>query len=683
MCRNTDIGPGKTFIMKKYLFTLCVVLFLTQHIVEAQSAYYNDIDGVQGGETLKTALHNLIKNHVQISYGSGEDATWGAFYTTDVVLGTKNQVADMYSSEKRYFSSKGDAVEGMNIEHCVAKSWWGGGKNNAYYDIHHLNPSDASANSAKSNYPLAELESVSWTNGISNVGKAAISGTSQNAYEPADRYKGDFARTYMYMFTCYQDLTWKYTWMNYENSSYPTLKPWAVELLLKWHKQDPVSEKEVVRNNAVYALQGNRNPYIDYPNLADYVWGDSTAYIFKLNGEPEGGVAEPVVGKLYLNEKFNNDLGEFTTVETIGNYPWRIDYETAYASSYVSDINNEAESWLLSPSLDFTHESQTILTFDYIIRYSDNVVANHRLLVSTDYNGDVEAANWQVIDFGAVESSDWYSFADAEVELPKSVYGCKNVTVAFKYAAATKAGTWEIKNLVLKGNGVAPEEGGDVPGDDTPDTPSVDVPVTDAGVFRKLFSADDLTVGDTIILAYEANAMSTNQKSNNRAVAPIVVSDDMIESPSADVQKIVLEEGAVAGSYAFNAGNGYLYAASSSSNYLRTQAGIDANSSWKISISDDGSARIEAQGDKTHNLLQYNTSAVIFSCYTGTQEPVTIYVKAVSQKTSLEAVPSDDDMVNIYNTQGVCVRRAVRLSEALRGLPRGMYIAGNRKYVVR
>ena len=187
--------------MKRILTQILLLLSVTAAI--AQADYYKSIDGIKGGEPLKTALHKLIKNHQQISYGSGTSSTWGAFYTTDAVVENgKRRVLDMYSSEVRYFGSKGSAVSGMNIEHSVAKSWWGGTKNNAYCDLHHLNPSDQNANSRKSNYPLGELTSVSWDNGVTFVGKANIDGSSQNAYEPCDEYKGDFARTFMYMFTC-------------------------------------------------------------------------------------------------------------------------------------------------------------------------------------------------------------------------------------------------------------------------------------------------------------------------------------------------------------------------------------------------------------------------------------------------------------------------------------------------
>ncbi len=91
-------------------------------------------------------------------------------------------------------------------------------------------------------------------------------------FEPADEYKGDFARTYFYVVTAYQNLSWKYTYM-VADGDYPSLQPWAIEMLLKWHRDDPVSEKELKRNEVVYSIQTNRNPFIDYPELAEYIWG--------------------------------------------------------------------------------------------------------------------------------------------------------------------------------------------------------------------------------------------------------------------------------------------------------------------------------------------------------------------------------------------------------------------------
>jgi hypothetical protein len=103
-------------------------------------------------------------------------------------------------------------------------------------------------------------------------------------YEPANEYKGDFARTYMYMVTCYEDYApnWRSTGtesMLYQNT-FPVFKPYAISLLMKWHRDDPVSQKEIDRNNAVYAIQKNRNPYIDFPTLAEFLWGNSKGQLW-------------------------------------------------------------------------------------------------------------------------------------------------------------------------------------------------------------------------------------------------------------------------------------------------------------------------------------------------------------------------------------------------------------------
>jgi hypothetical protein len=156
--------------------------------------------------------------------------------------------------------------------------------NAAYTDINHLYPSDADANMAKSNYPLGVVGNTTFDNGVSRVGPNTFPGYSTDAmvFEPDDAYKGDFARTYFYMVTCYQNLNWRYTYMVDQNT-YPTLKSWAIQMLMAWHRQDPVSTKEVNRNEAVFKIQNNRNPFIDYPELAEYLWGNATSRSFTLD----------------------------------------------------------------------------------------------------------------------------------------------------------------------------------------------------------------------------------------------------------------------------------------------------------------------------------------------------------------------------------------------------------------
>ena len=689
-------------------FALSIFLLLLVVCATAQKEYYTSVNGVKGGAALKTALHELIKNHNKISYGSGEDKTWGAFYTTDAVVENgKRRVLDMYSAEKRYFGSKGSAVSGMNIEHSVAKSWWGGNQNNAYCDLHHLNPSDQNANSRKSNYPLGELTSVSWDNGVTFVGKANIDGSSMNAYEPCDEYKGDFARVFMYMFTCYQDLTWEYTWMNYEKSTYPTLKPWAVELLLKWHKQDPVSEKEVNRNNAVYAVQGNRNPYVDYPQLADYIWGDSINYVFHLTGEVEGDTGggnggntdggndgsddvEIIDGwKIYLNENFDGTTMKFTTYEGVGYYPWTLNsqYKYAVASSYESSskTNNDAESWLLSPSFDFSNDSIATVSFDYVIRYceSGKAAEYHTLMICCDFEGDPEDATWEKIDFGATENTtDWTLTKSGDIAIPQKYMGEKAVTIAFFYKGTeTKAGTFEIDNVIVKAmeggndggnddgdNGDDSEDNGGDNGDDNNNNNEGNDGNFSGGQFVLVTDAAQLTVGDSIVIGYENYAMGQSA-GNYRNKTDMMTSGGVITYLADDAQIIVLEEGVVAGTYALNVDGSYLTAVSSSSNYLKTVSALDANGSWSITIS-DGEATIVAQGDKTRNVLQYNTGSPRFSCYKSGQQPVNIYAKS-SIGTDIEIVETEStEIVVIFDLAG---RKLNAITEP------GIYIVNGKK----
>jgi endonuclease I len=253
---------------------LCLALMATFAVfyssADIPSGYYSSLTG-KYGQSLKDALHDIIRPHTQLTYNS----LWGYFPETDVypdLVNGKSRVWDMYSSDFYYYNG---GTSGMNREHSFPKSWWGGSVVEAYTDLNHLYPADGPANTAKSNYPLGEVSTATFDNGVTKVGYA-VSGEGGGAsyvFEPADQYKGDFARTYFYMVTCYQDYTWRYTYMA-TNSTYLSLTNWAINLLLKWSREDPVSDKEKNRNEAVYKIQNNRNPFIDQPDLIEYIWGN-------------------------------------------------------------------------------------------------------------------------------------------------------------------------------------------------------------------------------------------------------------------------------------------------------------------------------------------------------------------------------------------------------------------------
>ena len=279
--------------MKKHLLFLSLIAFAGVSLTAAPpSNYYAKMDGKKK-EQLKSAAYEIIRPHTVVTYNSLFPQQ---FPKTDVY-------PELWNGNQRWWEMYSDIVflvrngwSGMNREHSLPKSWWGGQENEAYTDLFHLYPSEAEANMAKSNYPLGEVQQSTFKNGVTTVGYAYAGqgGGASQVFEPADEYKGDFARTYFYMATCYQDYTWKYTYM-LQNGSYPTLKPWAYDLLLDWARKDPVSQKEIDRNEAVYLIQGNRNPFIDFPELAEYIWGTRTSETFYIS-EQGGSITPPITG---------------------------------------------------------------------------------------------------------------------------------------------------------------------------------------------------------------------------------------------------------------------------------------------------------------------------------------------------------------------------------------------------
>lgn len=274
--------------------------------------YYQSANGKKGA-ALKTALCGIIYNRKERSYND----LWTDFRTTDAREDGK--VWDMYSGVSNFtFGVDQDPGSGnqegqyYNREHSFPNSWFGKNVMPMYTDLHHMYPTDKVVNNKRSNHPFGETngESYKSANNFSKLGKCTFGGYSGTVFEPNDEYKGDFARTYFYMVTCYEEkiADW-YT--NYgvngtngetknavmatlDGKTYPGLSEWQLKMLLEWSKRDPVSEKEIHRNNAVYSIQKNRNPFIDYPELEQYVWGDKKNEAFSYdNYQAPSGV--PVI----------------------------------------------------------------------------------------------------------------------------------------------------------------------------------------------------------------------------------------------------------------------------------------------------------------------------------------------------------------------------------------------------
>ena len=259
----------------KLLFTVFACLFFTALTAQIPSGYYNNASNKSGTE-LQAALHQIIDNHTVISYSG----LWNAFESTDVK--TDGKVWDIYSdkpggtpayeftfgnNECGNYNSEGDCY---NREHSFPASWFNS-QSPMQTDLFQIYPTDGYVNNIRGNYPYGETNSPSWTstNG-SKLGPCSVSGYSGTVFEPIDEYKGDLARTYFYMATRYygEDSNWSGSPM----VTGAQLKAWAIAMLLQWNEEDPVSQKEIDRNNAVYSIQGNRNPFIDHPEYVTSVW---------------------------------------------------------------------------------------------------------------------------------------------------------------------------------------------------------------------------------------------------------------------------------------------------------------------------------------------------------------------------------------------------------------------------
>jgi len=265
-------------ITKTVISLVIAVLAVPCLRAEAPVNYYQSAVGCSD-EALMTALKSIIYSHTTLSYSS----LWNAFTTTDT--DDDGYIIDMYS-DYRYLPSQHGASasgigQGYNREHSFPKSWFGG-NTPMYTDLFHLYPTDISVNSQRSNYPFGECEGgTRITTGSytakGRLGASTYSGYSGTVFEPDDEYKGDFARSYFYMVTCYKDQlpSWPgSSQLDYATNGYKAFSTWSINMLIEWHRLDPVSDKEVKRNDAVYALQKNRNPFIDHPELAEYIWGN-------------------------------------------------------------------------------------------------------------------------------------------------------------------------------------------------------------------------------------------------------------------------------------------------------------------------------------------------------------------------------------------------------------------------
>ena len=257
----------------KRLFLILSTICATAFAIVAQ----NDFEGKCGAQ-LKQYLHDSFAPQHYVSSMTGEGGAWSLFAQCDVM--PDGSALDRYSSSKYNFPhDKTTAPYGMVVNSVVDVSWWGSHvPATAEWDLYNLLPCNSEVPKYKNDYMPGVVTDIVYANDVWSVGWGSIEGYRINMYAPPRGYEGDFARIIMYMATIYPANRWSGQGVNFfADGVYPTLNGYSKALLLQWHALDPVSDIELTRNDVIAMVQGNRNPFVDYPQLVDYIWGSKSS----------------------------------------------------------------------------------------------------------------------------------------------------------------------------------------------------------------------------------------------------------------------------------------------------------------------------------------------------------------------------------------------------------------------
>ena len=352
------------------------------------TVYYASIDGktTNANDDLRKTLCTVISTgYTSIGYSSLQNQMFAASSNpTDFVNGENKTMEDIYSSKPYKSSDNGSSANncgaGWNKEHTVPQSWFNEGSP-MKSDAFHVYPTDIKMNSVRSSYPYGENDAArscsSW--GYGSLGNSTFAGYTGTVFDPGEggengSYKGDLARTYFYMAT-------RYRTTNFTNGSGSTsftysggvadLTDYMKNLMLKWHREDPVSPKELNRNNAIYAHQHNRNPFIDYPELVEYIWGTKKGQAVVLtalvSAYDDGGTLPPVPptpAAMYgvtwsANGEvlYIDSIAEETPIQVLPDEPVSCSSESnlfmGWTDATISGTSSEAPAVLYKTAADF------------------------------------------------------------------------------------------------------------------------------------------------------------------------------------------------------------------------------------------------------------------------------------------------------------------------------------------
>ncbi|MGB3608630.1 endonuclease [Psychroserpens sp.] len=352
----------------KHLYLSLTFLIATSAFAQIPSGYYDSATGT--GFTLKTQLKTIIDdindNNGQpfqddsVTYGD----LWDVYETSDVRA--DGSVWEMYSSCNFTFVTDQDMGSGgttecdkFNREHSFPRSWFGDNQGlNIFADAFHVIPSDKKVNGIRGNLAYGEVANANYTslNG-SKKGTSSLTGPTGEVFEPADEFKGDIARGFFYVATCYENLiaNWEANDSDgdsmLDGSSDKVFEQWALDMLYSWHIDDPVSQKEIDRNNAIFGHQDNRNPFIDNPQYVFDIWqtvlsvGEfDTVDAIKMFPNPVNGDQVTILSNQDMVAEVYNILGKKVKVQNISSNQRKLNISGLSSGIYIVKLNSSKGS---------------------------------------------------------------------------------------------------------------------------------------------------------------------------------------------------------------------------------------------------------------------------------------------------------------------------------------------------
>lgn len=400
--------------MKRTLLTLTLIA-MCMAIAQAQGPngsndYYQAADGLKGSE-LKTKLFTIISKKTKtLSY----DDLIDKYVETDTRA--DGYVRDWYSNITSYthfkdkagnYSGEGDVY---NREHTIPQSW---GSPKA--DIVHVVPTDGWVNGMRGDKPFGEVGQVDAdhqsANGYSKWGPCKTAGYSGEVFEPNDEVKGDLARIYFYMATCYESTITSWSGGGIiTGTKYQPYEQWQFDMLLRWSKLDPVDAVEIARNNAIARkdIQGNRNPFVDYPGLEDYIWGSKKDVAFSFDHYEGGSFEQPDMPETPV---FSPNGGTFTD-QVVVTITTATDDATIYYTTNGTDASENSRVYNGPITLTTTTTLKAIAVKDGIKSYqatatftvksstgedtpAEGTIALNNAFFGTNYEGSIAKADNQ------------------------------------------------------------------------------------------------------------------------------------------------------------------------------------------------------------------------------------------------------------------------------------------------